>query len=50
MYGDHANPPHPHKSGLNQFDKVTLQRTSSALCVFSKLSHLIDPTLNLLNK
>ena len=23
--GDHTNPPHPHKSDLNQFDKFRLQ-------------------------
>ena len=48
MYGDHTNPPHPHTSALNQFYILKLQRTSSVLCVFSKLLRLINPNSNLL--
>ena len=48
VYGDHTNPPHPHKSDLNQSNKNNLQWTSSVVCVFSKFLHLINPNSNLL--
>ena len=49
LFGDHTNPHHPHKSDLSQFNKFTLQRTTSVLCVFHKFLHLINPTLYLFN-
>ena len=50
IYGDHTNPPHPHKSDLNQFNKLEVQWTSSLLRVFDKFLHLINPNLDLLNR
>ena len=45
VYGDHTNPPHPHKSDLSQ-----LQRASSVLCVFTKCLDLVNPNSNLSNR
>ena len=46
--GGHTNPPHPHKSNLNQSNNFDLQWTSSVLCVSGKLLHLKTPNSNLL--